>query len=37
LAATKTFLDQLLEPYGLAIAFADRLVGQQAGCVMMKR
>jgi glucosamine--fructose-6-phosphate aminotransferase (isomerizing) len=30
-AATKTFLGQLLAFYGLAIAFAERRVGQQAG------
>ncbi|MCP9887067.1 glutamine--fructose-6-phosphate transaminase (isomerizing) [Cyanobium sp. ATX 6A2] len=30
-AATKTFLGQLLAFYGLALAFAERRVGQQAG------
>ncbi|MEO1003262.1 MAG: glutamine--fructose-6-phosphate transaminase (isomerizing) [Cyanobacteria bacterium J06638_7] len=30
-AATKTFLGQLLAFYGLAIAFAERRLGQQAG------
>jgi glucosamine--fructose-6-phosphate aminotransferase (isomerizing) len=30
-AATKTFLGQLLALYGLALAFAERRVGQQAG------
>jgi glucosamine--fructose-6-phosphate aminotransferase (isomerizing) len=36
-AATKTFLGQLLEFYGLAIAFAERRVGQQAGGATITR
>jgi len=36
-AATKTFLGQLLAFYGLAIAFAERRVGQQAGGAMVTR
>jgi glucosamine--fructose-6-phosphate aminotransferase (isomerizing) len=36
-AATKTFLGQLLAFYGLAIAFAERRVGQQAGGATISR
>ncbi len=36
-AATKTFLGQLLAFYGLAIAFAERRVGQQAGGATITR
>jgi len=36
-AATITFLDQLLAFYGLAIAFAERRVGQQAGGATITR
>ncbi len=36
-AATKTFLGQLLALYGLAIAFAERRVGQQAGGATITR
>jgi len=36
-AATKTFLGQLLAFYGLALAFAERRVGQQAGGATITR
>ena len=36
-AATKTFLGQLLAFYGLAIAFAERRLGQQAGGATITR
>ena len=36
-AATKTFLGQLLAFYGLAIAFAERRVGRQAGGATITR
>ena len=36
-AATKTFLGQLLAFYGLAIAFAERRLGQQAGGATLTR
>ncbi len=36
-AATKTFLGQLLAFYGLTIAFAERFVGQQEGGTTITR